>query len=87
MTPVALVAYQSGLTALITAQEAPEDVTGAADVLEGGRSGGVSWCADGAEAGELVLVAGGRRTAGLLTFVCPGEAAPPWLACGAAVLA
>jgi hypothetical protein len=46
MTPVALVAYQSGLTERVTAQEPPEEVTGAAGVLDGGWAGGVSWRAD-----------------------------------------
>jgi hypothetical protein len=46
MTPVALVAYQSGLTAVATGQEAPDEVTGAAGALVGGRAGGASWCAD-----------------------------------------
>jgi hypothetical protein len=74
MTPVALVAYQSGLTVLVTAQEAPEDVTGAAGVLDGGRAGGASWCADGAEDSELALDTGGWLTAGLLVRACPGAA-------------
>jgi hypothetical protein len=68
MTPVALVAYQSGLTVLVTVQEAPEDVTGAAGVLEGGCAGGASWCVGGADDGELVLDAGGSLTAGLLVL-------------------
>jgi hypothetical protein len=85
MTPVALVAYQSGLTVLVTAQEAPEDVTGAAGGLDGGCAGGASWCADGAEDGELALDAGGWLAEGLLARTCPGAAV---LACtGAAVLA
>jgi hypothetical protein len=39
MTPVALVAYQSGLTVPVTAQEPPDDVTGAAGALGGGWTG------------------------------------------------
>jgi hypothetical protein len=50
MTPVALVAYQRGLTVLVTAQEPPEDVTGAAGVLDGGCVGGASWLAEGVPA-------------------------------------
>jgi hypothetical protein len=42
MTPVARVAYQSGLTLLVTAQEPPEEVTGAAGELDGGCDGGAS---------------------------------------------
>jgi hypothetical protein len=74
MTPVALVAYQSGLTVVVTAQEAPEDVTGAAGALVGGCAGGASWCVDGAEDGELALAVGGWLTAGLLALTCPGAA-------------
>ncbi|HEY2522243.1 MAG TPA: hypothetical protein VGJ19_19185 [Streptosporangiaceae bacterium] len=57
MTPVARVAYQSGLTVLVTVQEAPDDVTGAAGVLDGGCGGGAScelaalaWLVAGADA-------------------------------------
>ena len=39
---MARVAYQSGLTVVVTAQEAPDDVTGAAGVLAGGCGGGAS---------------------------------------------
>jgi hypothetical protein len=75
MTPVALVAYQSGLTVLVTAQEAPEDVTGAAGVLEGGCAGGTSWWVDGAEEdGELVFAVGAWLAAGLLALPCPDDA-------------
>ena len=42
MTPVARVAYQSGLTVLVTVQEAPDDATGAAGVFDGGCGGGAS---------------------------------------------
>jgi hypothetical protein len=79
MTPVARVAYQSGLM-VVTAQEAPDDVTGAAGVLDGGCGGGASDelpvpdCLaagadpapepDGAADGEPVLDAGDWPTAG-----------------------
>src|SRR6202012_5136992 len=43
MTPVARVAYHNGLTVVITVQEAPDDVTGAAGVVEGVCVGGASW--------------------------------------------
>jgi hypothetical protein len=57
MTPVARVAYQSGLMVAGTGQEPPEDVTGAAGVLTGG-------CVGGASAGvELAL---GRLVAGVV---------------------
>ena len=39
---MARVAYQSGLTVVVTAQEPPEEVTGAAGVLDGGWDGGVN---------------------------------------------
>ena len=39
---MARVAYQSGLTVLVTAQEPPDDVTGAAGELVGGCDGGVN---------------------------------------------
>jgi hypothetical protein len=42
MTPVARVAYQSGLTVLVTVQEPPDDVTGAAGELDGGCDGGAN---------------------------------------------
>jgi hypothetical protein len=90
MTPVALVAYQSGLTEWVTAQEPPEEVTGAAGVLDGGCAGGVSWCADrvlaplgrlaGLVAGlaglvaELAGLAAGAEAAGLTVLACPGMA-------------
>src|ERR1700743_1893500 len=58
MTPVARVAYQSGLTVVVTAQEEPDDVTGAAGVLDGGCGGGASceltplgWLVAAADAG------------------------------------
>jgi hypothetical protein len=74
VTPVALVAYQSGLAVLVTAQDAPDDVTGAAGVLEGGCAGGVSWCTDGEEDGELGFDVGDWLTAWLPALVCPGAA-------------
>jgi hypothetical protein len=42
VTPVARVAYQSGLTVLVTVQEPPDDVTGAAGELDGGCDGGAN---------------------------------------------
>jgi hypothetical protein len=84
---VALVAYQSGLTERVTAQEPPEEVTGAAGVLDGGRAGGVSWCDDrvlaplgwlaallaGLVAG-LTGLAAGAEAAGLTVLAYPGMA-------------
>jgi hypothetical protein len=71
MTPVALVAYQSGLTERVTAQEPPEEVTGAAGVLDGGWAGGVSWRAElwpapfGWPAAVLAGLVAGAARAGL----------------------
>ena len=83
MTPVALVAYQSGLTVLVTAQEPPEDVTGAAGVLDGDCAGGASECA-GVELASLGCLAAGL-VAGVLAGLVAGV--PPWPAAGLAVLA
>jgi hypothetical protein len=82
MTPVARVAYHSGLTVVVTVQEAPDDVTGAAGVVEGGCGGGASrelaallgWLVagpapvcDGEGTGEPAVAAGGGRTGDWLT--------------------
>jgi hypothetical protein len=89
MTPVARVAYHSGLTVVVTVQEAPDDVTGAAGVLAGGCGGGASWelaallgwlvagpapVCDGEGTGEPAVAAGGGLT---------GD----WLVAGRTVLA
>ena len=54
---MARVAYQSGLMVVVTAQEPPDDVTGAAGVVDGGCGGGAScelaalgWLVAGADA-------------------------------------
>jgi hypothetical protein len=81
MTPVALVAYQSGLTVPVTAQEPPDDVTGAAGALgggwtgalDGGWVGGARWCPDDVDAGELVRGAGDRVVGAWLAAGCPGD--------------
>ena len=79
MTPVALVAYQSGLTERITAQEPPEEVTGAAGVLDGGCAGGVSWCAD-----RVLAPLGWLAPVGWLAALLAGlVAGPAGLAAGA----
>ena len=86
---MALVAYQSGLTVLVTAQEPPEEVTGAAGVLDGGCAGGARWVAElrpalgrwlvavrvGLVAGTVLagLTAGAGR-AELAVLACPGMA-------------
>lgn len=82
-------AYHSGLTVVVTVQEAPDDVTGAAGVVEGGCGGGASWelaavlgrlvagpapVCDGEGTGEPAVAAGGGLT---------GE----WLTAGRTVLA
>src|ERR1700743_1716388 len=58
MTPVARVAYQRGLTVVVTAQEERETAPGAAAVLDGGCGGGPSceraplgWLVAAADAG------------------------------------
>jgi hypothetical protein len=74
MTPVALVAYQSGLTVLVTAQEPPEEVTGAAGVLDGGCAGGASWVAElrPALVGWLVAVLAGLVVGTVLAGLAAG---------------
>lgn len=74
---MALVAYQSGLTVLVTAQEPPEEVTGAAGVLDGGCAGGASRVAElrPALAGWLVAgLAAGAGRAESAVLACPGMA-------------
>ena len=63
---MARVAYQSGLTAVVTVQEPPDDVTGAAGELDGGCDGGVNVGAGwelaplgGLDAGALAGLAAG----------------------------
>ena len=82
-------AYHSGLTVVVTVQEAPDDVTGAAGVLAGGCDGGASW--------ELAALLGWLVAA--LAPVCDGEGVGEpavaegggltgdWLAAGRTVLA
>jgi hypothetical protein len=80
MTPVALVAYQSGLTVLVTAQEPPEDVTGAAEVLDGGCAGGANVCVVEGELAPLGWLAAavlGWLAAGVPVRPEPGVAVPP----------
>lgn len=77
---MARVAYQSGLAILVTAQEPPEDVTGAAGVLgDGGCDGGASVGA-GCE-----LAPPGRLDAGVLAGPLAGM--PACVVGEAAVLA
>jgi hypothetical protein len=86
MTPVARVAYQSGLTVVVTAQEAPDDVTGAAGVLAGGCDGGVScelaalgWLVAGADLAPEAAADGATEGA-------PVAGADGWLTAGRDVL-
>jgi hypothetical protein len=78
MTPVALVAYQSGLTVLVTAQEPPEEVTGAAGALDGGCAGGASWVAElrPALVGWLVAVLAGLVVGTVLAGLAAGARRP-----------
>jgi len=68
------------LTVLVTAQEPPEEVTGAAGVLDGGCTGGASWVAElrPALVGWLVAVlaglAAGAGRPESVVLACPGMA-------------
>ena len=91
---MARVAYQSGLTVVVTAQEAPDDVTGAAGVLDGGCGGGAScelaplgWLVAAADAGPERDGAGWVPERDGVAAGEPVADAGGWLAAGRGMLA